>query len=421
MKRRTAIWLSLAALLLPALCMAQIAPLVGDSYVVPGTASNYGSTVTINVGGSTNDQGLVQFDLSQVPSGTVSNATLVLFINTLGAAGTVNISAANGTWTESMVTGENAPVPGASVASNVATATAHDYVNVDVTSAVQAWLNGTTPNNGFIITPNAGVSVLFDSKESTTTSHPATLNIVMSASGIAGPTGPTGPTGASGSSGSIGPTGPAGATGAAGPTGAAGATGPAGANGATGPTGANGVTGAVGATGPAGANGATGPAGPTGAVGVGATGATGPTGPAGATGATGPAGSNGTGSSPSGIPLAVAGHAGAGTFFSLTSGTDSTAAAFGGNEIVVVPTDCTPSMTVYNYSGATTTYTIFQVNSTPAVTSTVILQVSVANGSSASSTAGSKIAAGTLMTLTSGTSNSGTPPGGFFLTAFSCQ
>ncbi len=69
------------------------------------------------------------------------------------------------------------------------------YVYVDATAAVQSWLSGTT-NSGFIVTPNdSNINVAFDSKESTTTSHPATLSILLSSNGPAGPTGATGASG----------------------------------------------------------------------------------------------------------------------------------------------------------------------------------------------------------------------------------
>jgi hypothetical protein len=269
--------------------MAQNVPLTQDSYVNPGNATNYGSATTMNVGGPNGAQALAQFDLTALPSGTTSaqiaKATLTLFLNKVGAAGTVNISVANGFWTETGVNGTNAPTVGAAVASGVAASAASEYITVDATAAVQAWLTGTN-NNGFIITPNDGtVNVAFDTKESATTSHPAMLTIILASSGAAGATGTTGATGPAGTTGATGPTG-AGTTGATGATGAVGATGPAGATGATGAgtTGATGATGAPGVTGPAGATGATG-VGTTGATG--ATGAAGVTGPAGATGATG--------------------------------------------------------------------------------------------------------------------------------------
>jgi hypothetical protein len=285
--------------LLPFIGNAQTVPVVQDSYVVtnPATSTNYGGAATLNVAASNGSHALVQFDLTTLPTGTtgsnISKATLVLFVNKLAVAGSVNISVANGSWTELGVNGNNAPVAGAAVHSGLSISTGSDYIYVDATSAVTAWVNGTA-NDGFIITPNDGVvSVAFDSKESTSTSHPATLSILLSSSGPAGPTGATGATGATGV-GVAGPTGATGATGVGvpGPTGATGVLGPAG---ATGATGANGVVGATGATGANGAVGATGATGANGVAGArGATGATGANGTAGAAGATGPTGANGT-------------------------------------------------------------------------------------------------------------------------------
>jgi hypothetical protein len=235
--------------MLPVAAVAQTVPLTQDAYIVPANGINFGTASTINVGGPNSSAALVQFDLSALPSGTtaasVVKATLTVFVNKVGAPGTVDISVANGPWSELTVIGTNgAPVPAAAVASGVAIATPADYVFVDATAAVKSWLSGSPSNNGFIITPaGGGVNVAFDSKESATTSHPATLTIMLTASGAVGPTGATGP---------------------AGPQGATGATGLAGANGATGATGTPGINGAMGATGATGATGITGPTGATG-------------------------------------------------------------------------------------------------------------------------------------------------------------
>ena len=196
------------------------------------------------------------------------------------------------------------PAPGAFVAGPIGVSVASAYISIPVTAQVQAWLNG-APNNGLIVTAAPSTSSLFfDSKESTSTSHPAVLEIDLSgqpgAIGAPGPSGATGATGATGPVGAAGPQGPTGAagaqgatgpTGAIGPTGATGATGsqgPAGSLGATGPTGAVGPAGPTGAAGPAGATGAVGPSGPTGPIGN--TGLTGNAGASGAAGATGPPG-----------------------------------------------------------------------------------------------------------------------------------
>src|SRR5437868_15329974 len=100
--------------LVPALLPAQSVLLVQDAFVNSGSATNFGSNATINVGGGSGSVALVQFDTTQLPPGTtsgnISKATLYLFVNRIGTAGTVNISAANGAWTESGVNGLNAPV-----------------------------------------------------------------------------------------------------------------------------------------------------------------------------------------------------------------------------------------------------------------------------------------------------------------------
>jgi hypothetical protein len=332
-----------AAVFLHAAAWADQAQLVGDASFAPGNAGHLGATPTINVGGPTNFQGLVQFDLSTLPAGTtasqVSNATLQLFVSRIGNPGAVDIYAANAPWTEAAVTGTGFPGLGTLVAAGVPVSIPYSYIVLDVTTQVKAWLNGAT-NNGFLITADPSSSlVYFDTKESQSTSHPAVLEVNLT--GTAGVAGATGPTGATGSTGPIGasgatglagttgtvagpagPTGPTGATGLAGATGSAGsagATGPAGGTGPRGPTGPNGLvgfpgpTGTAGPTGPQGANGPTGAAGPAGAQGaVGTNGATGPAGPAGPTGANGVTGSTGSNGSqgPTG-PQGAVGNAGA--------------------------------------------------------------------------------------------------------------
>jgi hypothetical protein len=270
--------------LAPLASVAQIAPLSADTYVTPGSSVNFGTATTINVGGPNGSSALVQFDLSNLPAGvSIAQATLCVFAGKVGAPGTINVSVANGPWSELTVTGTNAPpVPAAAVASGVPVATANAFFFFDATSAVRNWLSGNAANNGFIITPNdASVNVAFDSKENPTTSHPATLTITLA--GPAGATGAQGPAGATGAIGATGVQGPAG------PTGAVGATGP---QAPAGPTGATGVQGPRGATGTQGATGNQGPQGNAGAKG--STGATGSQGISGAPGAQGPAGTAGT-------------------------------------------------------------------------------------------------------------------------------
>jgi hypothetical protein len=306
---RRILWGIGAVVLFQAAAGAQTAPLTGDAFIQPGVATNYGATPTVNVGGALGLQGLVQFDLTLLPPGTtaasVSNAYLRLFVNKVGAAGAIFVNVATSSWAESTVNGgAGAPGIGAFVAGPINVSVAGSYISIPVTAQVQAWLNG-APNNGLILTANpTSTSVFFDTKESTTTSHPAVLEIdlfgqtgAVGAQGAPGPPGPPGPTGPTGAVGPQGDPGPQGAPGITGPTGSTGLTGPTGPTGATGPKGDTGATGATGPLGPQGSTGLQGAQGPQGTTGptgpVGSAGPQGPTGNQGLQGVTGPQGPTG--------------------------------------------------------------------------------------------------------------------------------
>lgn len=110
---RLALFLVLPALL-TTFATAQTIPLTSDTYFTPFSSANNGSAQFIKVDGPTSTQALAQFDLSTLPSGTTSTnidrATLVLFVKSVSSAGTINISTANGSWTEYTVNGMNNPV-----------------------------------------------------------------------------------------------------------------------------------------------------------------------------------------------------------------------------------------------------------------------------------------------------------------------
>jgi len=158
------------------------------------------------------DHGFFKFDLSPLPAGTtaaqVSKVTLTLWVNRVTVAGSFDVSQVTGAWDEGTLTWNIEPATAAALAQPVSIAVANTFVRVDVTGIVQSWLNG-SPNQGIRIAVNGATptaSVFFDSKESTGTSHPAYLDIVLS--GPAGPQGPTGLTGATGATGAQGPAGP---------------------------------------------------------------------------------------------------------------------------------------------------------------------------------------------------------------------
>jgi hypothetical protein len=264
---------ALAGLLFTALSMPRPASAYtlaesGDSTVNSAYSSvNFGGLPFLQTGGTARTY--VQFDLSSMPLGIdpsqITRVNLVLWVNRVGTAGTIQVSEAGGPWTESSITAASQPATTGASIGTAAVSSGLTYVYVDVTNTFKNWLSTPSSNQGVVVDGVGSAIVYFDSKESVSTSHPPSLEIT-----VAGPVGATGSTGAAGA---IGATGLIGATG---PTGTAGAAGPTGATGTMGATGAQGSQGLQGATG---ATGAQGTQGIQGAIGVtGATGATGPTG-----------------------------------------------------------------------------------------------------------------------------------------------
>ena len=173
--------LGLLFLFSSALSSAQITPL-GDAYTnTADPTTNYGSAATLAVAGAS-EITYIQFNLTSIPSGaSAGQATLKLYVNSVATAGSFNVDYVTGSWSESTIDHSNAPPLGKTIASNVAITTAdkNQYILINVTSAVEAWLNGSETNDGLALVANGSFNATFDSKENTTTSHPAELDIVF--------------------------------------------------------------------------------------------------------------------------------------------------------------------------------------------------------------------------------------------------
>jgi hypothetical protein len=199
--------LAVCALLAPAAWGSSSGPL-GDTYVSPtNDALNFGNLGTIAVGplGASNapgNTGLFQFDLSNLPAGTtaanIGKATMTVYLNKVLVAGGLDFSGVSTAWSESAVTFTTRPSAFRAFAANVPVSVSGEYVTVDITNVVQSWVSGSLPNYGVEVTAalaNPATSVVLDSKESTTTSHPAQLDITIVSQGPQGTQGPAGPTG----------------------------------------------------------------------------------------------------------------------------------------------------------------------------------------------------------------------------------
>jgi hypothetical protein len=286
--RRAARAISIVSLL-AAPVFAQGPTVTGDTYLQSGAnvAQNFGALANMLVGpgtgAPTQNRGLIRFDLSGlsgVAASDVQKAVLWLYVNRVTTTGAIDVYDVTSSWSESTATWNSPPTAGATQGT-IPVTSAGQWVGLDLTTLVGVWLTTPAMNNGVMLQASTAptTAVTLDAKESTATSHPAQLQIVLHGpAGATGPVGAAGPTGATGAAGAAGATGPAGTTGPAGETGAAGAAGAAGPTGATGVAGAAGAAGATGAAGAGGATGATGVAGAAGAAGAtGATGANGNT------------------------------------------------------------------------------------------------------------------------------------------------
>jgi hypothetical protein len=331
--------------------------LLQDTYVDNGTTgskpppnnSNYGAGTDLRVfkGNGRIGRAFLKFSLATLPPGTlpsdVSHARLRFWLNTNSTVpGSISLSPITTAWDELTLKDSSAGnlTFGLPKLSDLPVSSVNNFVSIDVTDWVKAWLGGTLANEGVEIEAGATTTLLnlaFDSKESNQTSHEPRLEVSLSRTGPAGPSGPAGSPGPPGAAGPQGLQGASGAPGSIGPMGPIGPIGPqgmAGANGTKwfsspgapaptlaalydyyldlatgdvwqkvaneagpdwvaqgnirglqGPPGIDGVTGAIGPQGPIG------PAGPEGIAGVaGSAGSIGPAGPMGPTGAAGPPG-----------------------------------------------------------------------------------------------------------------------------------
>jgi hypothetical protein len=166
---------------------AQITP-KQDAYTDSSKPTiNFGAATTLGVANTATSiqTTYIQFDLSSIPSGytgsNIAQATLKLYVNTVTTAGSFNVDFVAGSWSEKTITANLAPALGSTIQASVPLTTANkgSYFLIDVTSALQAWLNGVQTNDGIALVANNPLSATFDSKENTGQSHPPELDVVF--------------------------------------------------------------------------------------------------------------------------------------------------------------------------------------------------------------------------------------------------
>jgi len=145
--------------LLTSMAAAQL-PVAEDTFVASGTTTPSGTNTNLQVIASPVNAALVKFDLSGVPAGTTGNqvtkATVKLYVNTVSLSGTLDVCQVTSPWTEASTVFTSKPTLSATpLATGVPVSTASKYIVVDITTAVQAWQNGTA-NNGIALLREVG-------------------------------------------------------------------------------------------------------------------------------------------------------------------------------------------------------------------------------------------------------------------------
>lgn len=162
----------------PPALLSQATPPSADTFVSSATPKvNYGPSIILVVQqGATS---YLQFNLSAIPAGAqVSKATLRLYVDGVLKPGSFDVYQLNAPWSENSLT-YNTPPPALGNSAtggnpvSVTAASLNQFLMIDITPTVQAWVNGTLTNNGVALAvAGTGSGVFsFDSKESILTGN----------------------------------------------------------------------------------------------------------------------------------------------------------------------------------------------------------------------------------------------------------
>jgi hypothetical protein len=185
-RARTFVWttlLWLAGLLaVPGVSFAQ-SPLTDDA------DSHKGNTANLTL---TNDSSVyLKFKLTatlptNTPGASVAKATIKLYLGAVKSPGTLDVYQLVSDWSEKTIASAP-PILGNLLQAGVPVQSDQEgkFLVIDVTAAVRQWLgtdgsgSGGAPNDGVALVARDAVSLTFDSKENSQTSHEAQLNIQM--------------------------------------------------------------------------------------------------------------------------------------------------------------------------------------------------------------------------------------------------
>lgn len=168
-----------------------------DAYIYEDTPStNQGSAIILVTGREGGPaygryRSLLQFDLSSLPSGDVTQALLRLYMESGGGGyptgNPVGVHEITSTWSEGSVTYSSQPTH-EPVAEDVITATSAGWYEWDITSLVAAWKSGSKTNRGVLLKHADEVSATDTARNWTSSDSGTTANRPMLRVSVAGTT-----------------------------------------------------------------------------------------------------------------------------------------------------------------------------------------------------------------------------------------
>ena len=157
----------------------------------PPNQSNYGAGPDLRVfkGNGRIGRAFLKFSLDTLPPGTgaadIAQARMRLWVNgNTTAVGSITLKPVTSAWDEYELTGRSAEnlKLGSPELTDLPINSMNNFVSIDVTRWIKAWLEGTLVNEGIVIEPGSTTDFLdlwFDSKESDQTSHEVRLEITL--------------------------------------------------------------------------------------------------------------------------------------------------------------------------------------------------------------------------------------------------
>ena len=149
-----------------------------------------GAATTLDVTAKTT--AFIRFDVGafagQIASADVTSARLIIFLPKVTKAGVLTLHNVTAEWTEAVTVNTPQPAFDAAALATIPAAmvVTKQYIIIDVSLAVKAWLTTPASDFGFALTGDATANVLLGSKEGFGAGYPASLEIEVAGGGVSG-------------------------------------------------------------------------------------------------------------------------------------------------------------------------------------------------------------------------------------------